>query len=46
MNIYASYNWIKEYLNTKEDPREFAKKITLSGSGVENIIMKLNATPE
>lgn len=38
MYIYASYNWIKEYLNTKDNPEELAKKITLSGSGVENII--------
>lgn len=38
MNIFASYNWIKEYLDTKDSAEEFARKITLSGSGVENII--------
>lgn len=38
MNILASYNWIREYLDTKDDAEEFAKKITLSGCGVENMI--------
>ncbi len=38
MNILASYNWIKEYLDTKDSAEEFAKKITLSGCGVENMI--------
>ncbi len=38
MNIYASYNWIKEYLHTKDTAEEFARKITMSGSEVEELI--------
>ncbi|MFH1433784.1 MAG: phenylalanine--tRNA ligase subunit beta, partial [Candidatus Uhrbacteria bacterium] len=38
MNIYASYNWIKEYLDTKDTAEEFARKITMSGSEVEELI--------
>lgn len=35
MNILASYNWIKEYLDTKVKPEEFARRVSLSGPGIE-----------
>ena len=35
MNILASYNWIKEHLDTKLSADEFAKLTTASGNSVE-----------
>lgn len=35
MNILASYNWIREYVHVKTDPSDFAKRLALSGPGVE-----------
>jgi phenylalanyl-tRNA synthetase beta chain len=35
MNILTSYNWIKEYLDTKLSPEAFAELTTASGNSVE-----------
>lgn len=35
MQILTSYNWIKEYLDTKLSPEEFAKITTAAGNSVE-----------
>lgn len=35
MNILASYNWMKEYLDTDLSPEEFAKRTTAAGNSVE-----------
>ena len=35
MQILTSYNWIKEYLDTKLSPEEFAQKTTDAGNSVE-----------
>ncbi len=37
MNILASYNWIKEYLDTDLSPEEFAYKTTAAGNSVERM---------
>jgi len=37
MNILASYNWIKEYLQTDASPEEFAKEMSLKSMSVESI---------
>lgn len=37
MNILASYNWIKEYLDTDLSPEEFAERTTAIGNSVERI---------
>ena len=37
MNILASYQWLKEYVELKETPEEFAAKVSLSGPGVERL---------
>lgn len=37
MNLLLSYNWLKEYLSTKESASDFAKKISLSGPSVDHI---------
>ena len=37
MNILASYNWVKDYLNTKDTIAQFDKKMSLTGSSVEYI---------
>jgi phenylalanyl-tRNA synthetase beta chain len=37
MNILASYNWIKEYLDTNFSPEEFARKTTAIGNSIERI---------
>lgn len=37
MNILASYNWIKEYLDTDLSAEEFAKRTTAIGNSVERI---------
>ncbi len=37
MNILASYNWIKEYLDTDLSPEEFARKTTAAGNSVERM---------
>ncbi len=38
MNSLISYDWLKQYVTLKETPDEFAKRISLSGPGVEKII--------
>jgi len=35
MNILASYNWIKEHVQLKENAEQFARRISLSGPAVE-----------
>ncbi len=38
MNLLASYNWLKEFVDLKGiTPEEFASRISLSGPGVEKI---------
>lgn len=37
MNILASYNWLKEYVNTDLSPEEFAKEFSLRSMSVETI---------
>ncbi|MBT3230595.1 phenylalanine--tRNA ligase subunit beta [Candidatus Uhrbacteria bacterium] len=37
MNILASYNWIKEYLQTEITPEEFAREMSLKSMSVESI---------
>lgn len=37
MNILASYDWLKEYVDLKETPEEFAARVSLSGPGVERL---------
>ena len=37
MNILLSYNWIKDYVATKLSPEEFARKVSLSGPGIERL---------
>ena len=37
MNILASYNWIREYLDTKLSADEFAKELSLKSMSVEKI---------
>ncbi len=37
MNILASYNWIREYLNTTLSADEFAKELSLKSMSVEKI---------
>ncbi|MEK7614907.1 MAG: phenylalanine--tRNA ligase subunit beta, partial [Patescibacteria group bacterium] len=37
MNILASYNWIKEYLDTDLSAEEFAKKTTAAGNSVDRM---------
>ena len=37
MNILASYNWIKEYLDTKDTVKQFDEKMSLTGSSVEYV---------
>src|SRR3990167_2956878 len=38
MNILISYNWLKEYLDTKLSPQEFARLTTNAGNSVERCI--------
>lgn len=37
MNILASYEWLKEYVDLKETPEQFAARVSLSGPGVERL---------
>lgn len=38
MNILASYDWLKEYVDLKSiDPQTFASRVSLSGPGVERL---------
>ncbi|MBI5369699.1 phenylalanine--tRNA ligase subunit beta [Candidatus Uhrbacteria bacterium] len=37
MNILASYNWIKEYLDTDLSAEDFARKTTAAGNSVEHM---------
>ncbi len=38
MNILASYDWLKEYVDLKDiDPQAFASRISLSGPGIERL---------
>lgn len=38
MNLLVSYDWLKEYVDLKEAPEEFAARISLSGPSVEKIM--------
>ncbi len=37
MNLFVSYNWLKEYVKLKQSPKEFAARLSLSGPSVERI---------
>ncbi len=37
MNLLASYDWIKDYVDTQETAEQFAARISLSGPGVERL---------
>lgn len=37
MNILASYNWMKEYVNTSMSPEEFAREMSLKSMSIESI---------
>ena len=37
MNLLASYDWIKEYVRLAEKPEDFARRLSLSGPGVERL---------
>jgi phenylalanyl-tRNA synthetase beta chain len=37
MNLLASYDWLREYVDLKETPEEFAARVSLSGPGVERL---------
>ena len=37
MNLNFSYNWLKEYVTTKDSARDFAKKLTISGPTIDYI---------
>ena len=40
MNILISYNWLKDYVEIKDSPKELARKLSLCGPSVERIIKK------
>jgi phenylalanyl-tRNA synthetase beta chain len=40
MNILVSYNWLKDYVEIKDSPKELARKLSLCGPSVEKIIKK------
>jgi phenylalanyl-tRNA synthetase beta chain len=40
MNILVSYNWLKDYVEIKDSPKELARKLSLCGPSVERIIKK------
>ena len=42
MNILIPHSWLKEYLDTKADPNQIAKCLSLSGPSVEKIIKTNN----
>ena len=42
MNILVSYNWLKDYVEIKDSPKELARKLSLCGPSVERIIKKNN----
>ncbi|MDO8582055.1 MAG: phenylalanine--tRNA ligase subunit beta [bacterium] len=35
MNLFVSYNWLKEFVQTREKPEELARLLSLSGPSVE-----------
>ncbi len=37
MNALVSYQWLKEYVDLKETPSEFASRVSLSGPAVERL---------
>lgn len=37
MNLNFSYNWLKEYVATKDSAKDFAKKLTVSGPTIDFI---------
>jgi phenylalanyl-tRNA synthetase beta chain len=37
MNALVSYQWLKEYIDLKETPAEFASRVSLSGPAVERL---------
>ena len=40
MNILVSYNWLKDYVETKDSPYQLARKLSLCGPSVEKVIEK------
>lgn len=38
MNIQLSYNWLKEHIKTKKDPKELSKLLSLHSMSVERIL--------
>lgn len=38
MDLRISYNWLREYVDTKLSPEEFARRVSLSGPSVERIL--------
>jgi phenylalanyl-tRNA synthetase beta chain len=38
MNILVSYNWLKDYVEIKDSPKELARKLSLCGPSIERII--------
>jgi phenylalanyl-tRNA synthetase beta chain len=40
MNLNVSYDWLKEYVSLKETPEAFAERVSLSGPGVEHIMLQ------
>lgn len=37
MDLRVSYNWLREYVDTKLSPEEFARRLSLSGPSVERV---------
>lgn len=37
MDLRVSYNWLREYVDTKLSPEEFARRISLSGPSIERV---------
>ncbi len=37
MNLLASFDWLKEYVDLKETPEQLAARVSLSGPGVERL---------
>lgn len=38
MDLHVSYNWLREYVETRLSPEEFARRVSLSGPSVERIL--------
>lgn len=37
MNLLLSYDWLREYIDLKQTPEQFAARLSLSGPGVERL---------